>query len=395
MNLKRGLIMMKNIAVLFAEGFEESEALTIVDILRRAGMNAVVAGVSDSEIMGAHGVSIRADVLLSGLDPETTHMVVIPGGYGSVDRMLENKDAISFIAEMNDHGKWVAAICAGPRVLDKAGVLGGKSYTCYPGQETKISSGTFRETPVQKDGNVITAIGPAVCYAFAYALVDALGGDSLAVKNRMVYFNAFDESASHREACPDRAAAPVRSAKAAVLMKEGFEEGETFSIVDILRRTGVECTTFHFGQPWVRGMHGMMLQADRPFSDEIEDYDAVVLPGGRPGGQNLKEDPRVIDLLRRWNKTPGKLLGALCSGTTVLAAAEVIEGKHMTGYTGYAEKLPGAVFENRVAVADQNLVTSQGPATGYPFAFKLAEALGYDTRVVESRLYYDYAGGLK
>ena len=89
----------------------------------------------------------------------------------------------------------------------------------------------------------------------------------------------------------------------------------------------------------------------------------------------------------------GKILSALCSGTTVLAAAEVIEGKHMTGYTGYAAKLPGAIFEEAVAVADQNLVTSQGPATGYPFAFKLAETLGYDTRIVRSRLMYDYAGG--
>ena len=117
------------------------------------------------------------------------------------------------------------------------------------------------------------------------------------------------------------------------------------------------------------------------------------VPGGRPGGANLTADPQVISLLKRWNEIPGKLLTALCSGTTVLAAAEVIEGKHMTGYTGYAEKLPGSIFEEVVAVADQNLVTSQGPATGYPFAFKLAETLGYDTRIVRSRLMYDYAGG--
>lgn len=110
----------------------------------------------------------------------------------------------------------------------------------------------------------------------------------------------------------------------------------------------------------------------------------VVLPGGRPGGENLKNNPKVIDLLQRWDKTPGKILSALCSGTTVLAAAGVIEGKRMTGYTGYAEKLPGAVFCDDVAAADQNLVTSQGPATGYPLAFKLAEALGQDTTELNS-----------
>lgn len=377
---------MKKIAVLFAEGYEESEALTVVDVLRRAGMDAAVAGVGGSEITGAHGIRVRADVAADALDPGATDMVVIPGGYGQVDNTLADSAAMAFVAEMNRLGKWVAAICAGPRVLDKAGALAGRIYTCYPGQEAKIGSGTFREAPVCRDGNVITGIGPAVCYAFAYALVDALGGDSLAVKNRMVYFNAFDESASRREPCPAEAAVPPRPARVAVLMKEGFEEGETFSIVDILRRLGAQCTTFHFGTPWVRGMHGMILEADRPFSAEIEAYDAVVLPGGRPGGQNLKDDPQVIDLLRRWDAIPGKTLSALCSGTTVLAAAGVIEGKRMTGYTGYEEKLPGAIFEHRVAVADRNLVTSQGPATGYPFAFRLAEALGYDTSVVRSRL---------
>ena len=108
---------------------------------------------------------------------------------------------------------------------------------------------------------------------------------------------------------------------------------------------------------------------------------------------DLKNDPRVIDLLQRWNKAPGKILSALCSGTTVLAAAQVIEGKHMTGYTGYAAKLPGAVFEEKLTVADQNLVTSQGPATGFPFAFRLAEVLGYDTSLVRNRLMYGFAGG--
>ena len=245
-----------------------------------------------------------------------------------------------------------------------------------------------------RDGAVITSPGPAACYAFAYALVDALEGDSLAVKNRMVYFNAFDEAASRRDDCPEAVPAPARAARVAVLMKEGFEEGETFSIVDILRRLGAACDAVYFGDdPWVKGMHGMLLRGDAPFGEDIEAYDAVVLPGGRPGGQNLREDPRVLDLLRRWDATPGKTLGALCAGTTVLAAAEVIAGKRMTGYTGYAEKLPGAIFVEDVAVTDRNLVTSQGPATGYPFAFRLAETLGYDTRIVRSRLMYDYAGG--
>ncbi len=182
--------------------------------------------------------------------------------------------------------------------------------------------------------------------------------------------------------------------KVAVLLAEGFEEGEAFTSVDVRRRLDIPCHTFYFASPWVKGMHGMVLKGDKPFGEEIEGYDVVVLPGGRPGGENLRNNPQVIDLLQRWNETPGKFLSALCSGTTVLAAAGVIEGKKMTGYTGYAEKLPGAIFREEVAVADQNLVTSQGPATGYPFAFKLAEVLGRDTTELRERLLYDFAGGI-
>lgn len=182
--------------------------------------------------------------------------------------------------------------------------------------------------------------------------------------------------------------------KVAVLLAEGFEEGETFTIVDVMRRLEIPCGTFYFDGPWVKGMHGMVLKGDKPFGEEIEGYDVVVLPGGRPGGENLKNNPKVIDLLQRWDKTPGKILSALCSGTTVLAAAGVIEGKKMAGYTGYAEKLPGAIFCEDVAVADQNLVTSQGPATGHPFAFKLAEVLGKDTMELRERLLYSFAGGI-
>lgn len=182
-------------------------------------------------------------------------------------------------------------------------------------------------------------------------------------------------------------------ASIAVLMAEGFEEGETVTIVDILRRAGLTCHTFAFSEDrTVKGMHKMHVVADKVFPGDIESYDMVVLPGGRPGGQNLREDSAVIDLLRAFEKE-GKLVAAMCSGTTVLAEAGIIEGKRMTGYTGYAAKLPGAIFVEDVAVADQNLVTSQGPATPFPFAYKIAEVFGVDTQQLRERMLYPLAGG--
>ena len=185
--------------------------------------------------------------------------------------------------------------------------------------------------------------------------------------------------------------------KAAVLMAEGYEEGETLTIVDILRRAGIPCDTFAVGsgeegESFVKGMHGMLIKADKEFSDEVKAYDMLVLPGGRPGGANLRENPEVISMVKYF-AAEGKYVAAMCSGTLALAQAEVIQGRQVTGYTGYAEKLAGAVFKEDVVVADGNLITSQGPATVFPFAYKLAEVLGRDVSVLKERMLYNFAGG--
>ena len=187
--------------------------------------------------------------------------------------------------------------------------------------------------------------------------------------------------------------------KVAVLMAEGYEEGETLTIVDILRRAGIPCDTFAVGagsgeekENFVKGMHGMLIKADKEFSPEVKDYDMIVLPGGRPGGANLRENPEVISMVRYF-AAEGKYVAAMCSGTLVLAEADVIKGKEVTGYTGYGEKLPGAIFKEDVVVEDKNLITSQGPATVYPFAYKLVEVLGKDVSVLKERMLYNFAGG--
>ena len=199
--------------------------------------------------------------------------------------------------------------------------------------------------------------------------------------------------------------------KVAVLMAEGYEEGETLTIVDILRRAGIQCDTFavetwqeedgeqtagkeiYSGQGcFVKGMHGMMVKADKGFSDEVKEYDMIVLPGGRPGGANLKNNPEVIQMVKYF-AAKDKYVAAMCSGTLVLSEADIIKGKEVTGYTGYGEKMPGAVFKEDVVVADGKLVTSQGPATAYPFNYKLAVVFGRDISILKERMLYNFAGG--
>jgi 4-methyl-5(b-hydroxyethyl)-thiazole monophosphate biosynthesis len=139
-------------------------------------------------------------------------------------------------------------------------------------------------------------------------------------------------------------------------------------------------------------MRNIYVKADCLFDETIKDYDVLVLPGGRPGGANLKENPEVIEMVRYFD-SQDKYIAAMCSGTVVLSDAGVINGKQVTGYTGYAEKLKGGIFKEEVVVFDQNIITSQGPATPYPFAYKIAEVLGEDVSQMKEKMLYNFAGG--
>ena len=182
---------MKKAAVIFAPGCEEGESLTIVDIFRRAEIECDMVGLEDIEVTGGHHITMLCDKVMDD-SLEDYDMVVLPGGYGGADAMRNNDAFQAHLKNMHAKNKYIAAICAAPIALDRAGVLEGRNFTCYPSTAEKIHSGNWIDETVVVDGNLITSQGPATAWAFSYKLVDVLGGDSLAVKKRMVYFNAFD-----------------------------------------------------------------------------------------------------------------------------------------------------------------------------------------------------------
>ncbi len=183
---------MSKVAVIFAPGLEEGEGLTIVDIMRRAEVSCDIVGLLGSEVTGGHDITMRADRVFDGSLDEYD-MVVLPGGLGGAEAMRDDERLLDAIRKMDADGKWVTAICAAPIVLGRAGLLEGRSFTCYPTTAPKIENpGTWVDEVVHTDGRLITSQGPGTAYAFSYALVDALGVDSEPVKQRMVYYNAFD-----------------------------------------------------------------------------------------------------------------------------------------------------------------------------------------------------------
>ena len=400
---------MAKVALIAAPGCEEGETLTIVDMLRRAEIDCDMVGLGAQEIAGTHHITMRCDTVFDG-SLDAYDMVVLPGGYGGSDAMRDSDELIASLRAADERGAWVCAICAAPQALGRAGLLEGKHFTCYPGVKDQIENpGTWVDAPVVQEGNIIPGQGPAFAYAFAFALIDALDGDSQTVKNRTIYYNVFDiaggvpswETEAGRWPAPEgEAVVPqkLHAEKVAILMPDGCEESETVQIMDLLMRAGLTCTSFATGgSEWVHTMQGMTIKADDLFSAEaVADYDAIVVPGGRTAAAPLIANDEVMGALRSFNEA-GKLVGGLCSGTTVLEASGVLAGRLATGYTGYGAKLTSARFvADEVAVWDANIVTSQGPCAPYPFAFKVMEALGVADETiatVKGRLLYKQAGG--
>jgi protein deglycase len=161
---------------------------------------------------------------------------------------------------------------------------------------------------------------------------------------------------------------------AAVLLAPGFEEIEAVTIIDVLRRAGVEVRILGQDAGRVRGAHDVVMEVDQLFSDAWEDWDVVVLPGGMPGATNLRDDERVMGLVRRQIEADRKV-AAICAAPIALAAAGVLDGVQATCYPGFEDQLGDAEHTTTRVVIDGNVTTSRGPGTALWFALSLVAQL--------------------
>lgn len=169
--------------ILLADGFEEVEAISPADALRRAGVAVQLVGVTGMTVTASHGVKVLADVPLSEIDPASCEAVIVPGGLRGVQNIKASPEALKTVKAAHEAGKLVCAICAGPTVLAALGILDGKNAVCYPGMEgeltgAKVCAGAGSVT----DGRVITGRAAGVSWDFALAVLTALRGPEAARK---------------------------------------------------------------------------------------------------------------------------------------------------------------------------------------------------------------------
>lgn len=163
--------------IYLADGFEEVEGLSVVDLLRRAGINVMMISVMDKkEVTGSHKITVLADKLIEEVNPSELSIMIIPGGQTGT-KNLETCDTLKKqLVEFNKKDKYIAAICAAPSVLGHLGILANKKATCYPGCEKELSGAMISTNKVVVDGNIITSRGMGTSIAFGLAIIQELIG---------------------------------------------------------------------------------------------------------------------------------------------------------------------------------------------------------------------------
>lgn len=171
---------MKRAVVLLADGFEEVEAVTQIDFLRRAGVETTVAGVTGRDVVGGHDIRVNTDITVDEFNG-AFDAVIVPGGAEGAQNIAADGDAMRLIRRAFEEDKLVAAICAAPGVvLGAHGLLGDHTFTCFPGFQEKATSGRFVEDRVVAEENLITSRGPGTAAEFALAIVTYLVGEEAA-----------------------------------------------------------------------------------------------------------------------------------------------------------------------------------------------------------------------
>lgn len=163
--------------MLLGTGFEETEAIAPLDLLRRADIPVMTVGVTGKTVYGSHNIGIEADIILAEMDLTALDMIILPGGLGGVASARASEEALNALRFAWDNGKFVAAICAGPTVLADLGITSGKNTTCFPGCESGMGDANMiPDVPCVRDGNLITGTSAGCAIPFGLMLIEALKG---------------------------------------------------------------------------------------------------------------------------------------------------------------------------------------------------------------------------
>lgn len=179
--------------------------------------------------------------------------------------------------------------------------------------------------------------------------------------------------------------------KAAILISNGFEEGETMAVIDVFRRAGVRCDLVSAQDEVVESNTHVRVFADLMMDESLRDYDMLIVPGGSPHINTIPENAQAMDIIRAFYADPEKYLVGICSGPVVFSKGGLLKGRKVTSYPGekYEKYFTDAEYSTDMIVVDDHLVTCRGPVTGFCLGFTLLDLLGEDGNKMRKRMLYD------
>ncbi|MCQ2379443.1 MAG: DJ-1/PfpI family protein [Victivallaceae bacterium] len=163
------------ILTVLADGFEEIEAVAVIDVMRRLGCKVLVAGLGNTMVTGAHGLKMTADVRLADIDVAEPDAIFLPGGMPGAESLRKSSAVLDLVRNFHSSGRVISAICAAPMVLAEAGILDGVTFTMYPGFDAFMHNLKPSGRAAESDGGIVTGRGPGAVFAFARKLAEALG----------------------------------------------------------------------------------------------------------------------------------------------------------------------------------------------------------------------------
>lgn len=371
------------------------EAVILVDVLRRAGANVVVASVEPQlEIEASSGTRLVADTSISTCSDEIFDLIALPGGMPGSARLRDSEILRKITSKHAEEKRLYGAICAAPAItLQPWGLLRRKQMTCHPAFMDKLPTFRAVKSNLQVSGELTTSRGPGTAFEFALALVDQLFGESVAKEVGELLLMRTAEDNHKKEEFNEVEWSVDHSPHVLVPVANGSEEIEVVTVVDILRRAKVDVVVASVEKSLqILASQGIKLIADKSIDNAAESiYDLIILPGGIAGAERLHKS-KVLKKMLKEQGSAGRIYGAICSSPTVLHTQGLLKGKRATAHPSVASKLTNEVVEGARVVIDGKLITSRGLATAIEFALAIVSKLFSHARArsVAEGLVFEY-----
>ncbi|RVW61205.1 Protein DJ-1-like C [Vitis vinifera] len=412
----------KKVLVPIGYGTEEMEAVILVDVLRRAGANVVLASVEPQlEIEASSGTRLVADTSISTCSDEIFDLIALPGGMPGSARLRDSEILRKITSKHAEEKRLYGAICAAPAItLQPWGLLRRKQMTCHPAFMDKLPTFRAVKSNLQVSGELTTSRGPGTAFEFALALVDQLFGESVAKEVGELLLMRTAEDNHKKEEFNEVEWSVDHSPHVLVPVANGSEEIEVVTVVDILRRAKVDVVVASVEKSLqILASRGIKLIADKSIDNAAESiYDLIILPlsatdfvvdsrnnhflvkylftlsdidRGIAGAERLHKS-KVLKKMLKEQGSAGRIYGAICSSPTVLHRQGLLKGKRATAHPSVASKLTNEVVEGARVVIDGKLITSRGLATAIEFALAIVSKLFSHARArsVAEGLVFEY-----